>query len=130
LTKLIKYLLLISILYPNNFNIELLNERGYKWSKSQNEYWVKISDDYQSIFKVKGVTQNQKVQKIKWTTKNKYYWSNGMVTDTYCLVNPTSYTKNGVGYSMIGLLPELKNKSVTIYGEYQNQVDSLKIHIQ
>ena len=31
---------------------------------------------------------------------------------------------------MIGLLPEMKGTTVTIYGFYYDQVDSVKIHIQ
>ena len=130
---MVKIILLLSLVYPSNpkvFNIELLNERGYRWKNTQNEYWVNISNDYQSIFKVKGVTHNPRVQKISWKTKNKYYWGNGIITDEYWVVNPTSMTKDGIGYSMVGLLPELKGKSITIYGTYQDQIDSLIIHVK
>jgi len=46
------------------------------------------------------------------------------------VVSPSSYTRNGVGYSMVGFLPEMKGTIVTIYGIYQNQVDSVRIFIQ
>ena len=50
-----------------------------------------------------------------------------MVTDFYPLVNPTSYTKNGLGYSMVErFLGEMKNSEVVIYGHYQNQIDSIR----
>ena len=34
-----------------------------------------------------------------------------MRTDTYLVANPASYTKDGVGYSMVGLMPEMKGKT-------------------
>ena len=63
--------------------------------------------------------------------KNKSYsWSNGIVVDDYWLVNPTSFTKDSVGYSMVGFMPEMKNSSVVIYGHYYSLTDSIVIHIQ
>ncbi len=130
---MVKIFLLLSLVYPSNpkvFNIELLNERGYSWKNTQDEYWVDISNDYQSIFKVKGVTHNPRVQKISWKTKNKYYWGNGIIIDEYWVVNPSSYTKNGIGYSMVGFLPEMKGKSVVIYGHYNGMVDSIMVNLK
>ena len=40
------------------------------------------------------------------------------------------YTKNGVGYSMVGLMPEMKGKTITIYGYYRQEIDSLKIFVR
>ena len=130
---MVKIIFLLSLVYPSNpkvFNIELLNERGYSWKNTQDEYWVDISNDYQSIFKVKGVTHNPRVQKISWKTKNKYYWGNGIIIDEYWVVNPSSYTKNGIGYSMVGFLPEMKGKSVVIYGYYNGMVDSIMVNLK
>ena len=45
-------------------------------------------------------------------------------------VNKTSYTKNGLGYSIVGFLGEIKNSEVVIYGHYHNQVDSIRVIIQ
>jgi len=53
-----------------------------------------------------------------------------MATDYYPVVNPASYTKDGVGYSMAGFMPEMKNSSVVIYGHYYSLTDSVVIHIQ
>ena len=38
-------------------------------------------------------------------------------------------SKDGVGYSMVGLMPEMKGKIITIYGHYYDKVDSVKIEI-
>jgi hypothetical protein len=59
---------------------------------------------------MKGITGSNKTEKITWSTKNKYSWSDGIRTDVYPIVNPSSYTKDGVGYSMVGFLPEMKGK--------------------
>ena len=112
------------------FEIELLNERGYPMSVNGNEYIVEISPSYQSIFKVKGITGSSNTERITWNTKNDYWWSNGLVVDEYWIVNPASYTKDGVGYSMVGLMPELKDKSIIIYGHYYSITDSIIIHIK
>jgi hypothetical protein len=79
---------------------------------------------------MKGVTNSSKIERIDWKTKNSFYWSDRLRTDNYPVVSPSSYTRNGVGYSMVGLLPEMKGTMVTIYGIYQNQVDSVRIFIQ
>ena len=51
-------------------------------------------------------------------------------TDTYIVVNPASYTKDGAGYSMVGLMPEMKGKTITIYGFYYDKIDSVKIIVE
>ena len=115
---------------PNNFRIEMLNERNYPMSRKGDVYRIKISDNHQTIFKMKAVTNSNKTERVTWSTNKSYRWSNGMVTDFYPLVNPTSYTKNGLGYSMVGFLGEMKNSEVVIYGHYQNQIDSIKVIIR
>ena len=112
-----KYLiptLLLTLLFsqsPQSFSIEMLNERNYPMTIDTNGvYHIHISGDKQFIFKMKGITGSNKIEKITWRTKNKYSWSDGIRTDVYPIVNPSSYTKDGVGYSMVGFLPEMKGK--------------------
>ena len=113
------------------FEIELLNERGYRWSiEGDGVYLVEISDKGQSIFKMKGTTNSPYTERISWEVKGDYWWSNGLVTDLYPVINPTSYTKNKIGYSMIGLLPEMKNTDIVIYGNYYSLSDSVLILIR
>ncbi len=38
--------------------------------------------------------------------------------------------KDGVGYSMVGLMPEMRGKTITIYGYYYDQIDSVKIIVK
>ena len=132
-----KYLiptLLLTLLFsqsPQSFSIEMLNERNYPMTIDTNGvYHIHISGDKQFIFKMKGITGSNKTEKITWRTKNKYSWSNGMATDFYPVVNPASYTKDGVGYSMVGFMPEMKGKMVVIYGTYNNLTDSVKVMVE
>jgi len=113
-----------------SFSVEMLNERGYPMSVDGDVYTITISPNHQSIFKMKGTTGSSMVERINWTKNKSYSWSNGIVDDDYWLVNPTSYTKDGVGYSMVGFMPEMVGSSVVIYGHYYSLTDSVVIHIQ
>ena len=140
LQEILKYTILFILLFQTllfgqdtkSFSIEMLNERNYPMTIDTNGiYHITIDNKTQSIFKMKGITNdNEGYHKITWKTKNKYSWSDGMATDYYPVVNPASYTKDGVGYSMAGFMPEMKNSSVVIYGHYYSLTDSVVIHIQ
>jgi hypothetical protein len=79
---------------------------------------------------MKATTNSSRTERITWTKNKSYRWSNGIVVDDYWLVNPASYTKGGVGYSMVGFMPEMKNSSVVIYGHYYSLTDSVVVHIK
>ena len=114
-----------------SFRIEMLDERGYgMYVDDDGEYHITISSNSQSIYKMMGITGSSKVERITWRTKEKYYWSDGIRTDFYSVVNPSSYTKDSVGYSMVGFLPEMKGKTITIYGIYCYLVDSVVVSIK
>ena len=114
-----------------SFSIELLNERNFASAIDTNGvYHITISGKKQSIFKMRGVTGSNMTEKITWKVKDKLYWSDGIRTDFYPVINPSSYTKNGVGYSMVGFLPEMKGKLVVIYGTYNNQTDSVRVMLE
>ena len=113
-----------------SFSVSMLNERAYPMSVDGVGYTITISPNHQSIFKMKGITESNMTERITWTKNKSYDWSNGIVVDDYCLVNPTSYTKDGVGYSMVAFMPEMKGSSVVIYGHYYSLTDSIVVHIQ
>lgn len=114
-----------------SFRIEMLDERNYGMVKdSKGEYHIDISPNYQSIYKMKGITGSSRTERITWTKNKSYDWSNGIVVDDYWLVNPVSYTKDGVGYSVVGFMPEMMNSSVVIYGHYYSLTDSVVVHIK
>jgi hypothetical protein len=114
-----------------SFRIEMLDERNYGMVIDGNrDYHIDISSNSQSIYKIKGITESNMTERITWTKNKSYSWSNGIVVDDYWLVNPSSYTREGIGYSMIGFMPEMKGSSVVIYGHYYSLTDSVVIHIQ
>ena len=110
----------------------MLNERNFPMSiDEKGVYHITIDNKTQSIFKMKGITNdNEGYHKITWKTKNKYSWSDGMATDYYPVVNPASYTKDGVGYTMVGFMPEMKGKMIVIYGTYYNETDSIRVIVE
>tara|TARA_B100000686_G_C16503373_1_gene818253 strand:- start:332 stop:727 length:396 start_codon:yes stop_codon:yes gene_type:complete len=131
MTKYIPLLLLI--VFSNGqdtFHIELSNERDYPiYINETGDYNIKAGKT-QRVLEVSGITNNSKMERIDWKTKNSFSWNDGTRSENYPVVNSLTYTKNGVGSSKVGLLPEMKGTTVTIYGFYQDQVDSVKIHIQ
>ena len=128
--RLISLFLFIGLTWGQDFKVELLNERNYPWKiKEDGTYIVKVGKA-QTILKMKATTNSPYTERITWKTKNEFYWSDGMRTDTYPVVNPASYTKDGVGYSMVGLMPEMKGKTITIYGFYYDKIDSVKIIVE
>jgi hypothetical protein len=112
-----------------SFNISMLNERGYPMSVDGKVYSITISPNHQSIFKMQGITGSSRTERITWTNNKSYSWSNGLVTDVYWLLNPTSYTKDSVGYSMVGFMPGMIGSSVIIYGHYYSLTDSIVVNI-
>jgi len=130
-----KYIPLILLIVLSNaqddiFHIELTNERNYPvFINATGDYNIKAGKT-QRVFKVNGITNNSKIERIEWRTKNAFSWNDGTKSEDFPVVNSLTYTKNGVGTSMVGLLPEMKGSTVSIYGLYKGQIDSVKIHIQ
>ena len=130
-----KYIPLILLIVLSNaqddiFHIELTNERNYPvFINGTGDYNIKAGKT-QRVFKVNGITNNSKIERIEWRTKNAFSWNDGTKSEDFPVVNSLTYTKNGVGTSMVGLLPEMKGSTVSIYGFYKGQIDSVKIHIQ
>ena len=130
-----KYMSLILLIVLSNaqddiFHIELTNERNYPvFINATGDYNIKAGKT-QRVFKVNGITNNSKIERIEWRTKNAFSWNDGTRSENFPVVNSLTYTKKGVGTSMVGLLPEMKGSTVSIYGFYKGQIDSVKIHIQ
>ena len=113
MTKHLILLLIIGLAWGRDFKVELLHERNYPWEiKEDGTYAVKVGKA-QTILKMKATTNSPPTERITWKTKNKFYWGDGMRTDTYPAVNPASYTKDGLVYSMVGLMPEMKDGLLT-----------------
>ena len=123
-------LIVFSNAQDDSFHIELTNERDYPvYVNEAGDYNIKAGKT-QRMFKVNGITDNSKMERIDWKTKNAFSWNDGTKSKDFPLGNSSTYTKNGIASSMVGFLPEMKGTTITIYGFYQNQIDSLIIHLQ
>ena len=123
-------LIVFSNAQDDSFHIELTNERDYPvYVNEAGDYNIKAGKT-QRVLKVHGITNNSKMERIDWKTKNAFTWNDGTRSEDFPVVNSSTYTKNGVGSSFVGLLPEMKGSTVIIYGFYQEQSDSVKIYIQ
>ena len=123
-------LIVFSNAQDNSFHIELTNERDYPvFINETGDYNIKAGKT-QRVFKVNGITNNSKMERIDWKTKNAFSWNDGTKSEDFPVVNSLTYTKNGVGSSFVGLLPEMKGSVVIIYGFYQEKSDSVKIYVQ
>ena len=92
------------------------------------DYHIKAGKT-QRIFKLIGITDSQEMERIDWETKNAFSWNDGIHTSDYPILGSKTYTKNGIGETMIGIPPEMEGGAVTIYGFYFDQIDSLKIFV-
>ena len=129
-----KYISLILLIALSNaqddiFHIELTNERNYPvFINAKGDYNIKAGRT-QRVFKVNGITNNSKIERIEWRTKNAFSWNDGTRSVDFPVVKCNIYKKR-FGSSMVGLLPEMKGSTVSIYGFYKGQIDSVRIHIQ
>ena len=115
----------------NSFNIELVNERNYPMAIDENGiYSIIIDDKQQSIFSLKGITGSDKRDNITWTTKDEFYWSDSIKKELSTIVDSSTFTSDGVGYSTLELLPKMKGMMVVIYGLYYDKVDSVRIFVK
>ena len=90
--KLLIILSILSTIFGSDFRIEMLNERNYPMKRSGDLYEIEISPTHQTIFKMKAHIPSNKMERITWSINKKYRWSDGITTDSYPLVNGTSYS--------------------------------------
>ena len=89
-------LIVFSNAQDNSFHIELTNERDYPvFINETGDYNIKAGKT-QRVFKVNGITNNSKVERIEWKTKNAFSWNDGTRSEDFPVVNSLTYTKNGV----------------------------------
>ena len=93
-------------------------------------YSIIIDDKQQSIFSLKGITGSDKRDNITWITKDEFYWSDSIKKELSTIVDSSTFTSDGVGYSTLELLPKMKGMMVVIYGLYYDKVDSVRIFVK
>ena len=93
-------------------------------------YVLKLNSSSQTLVRLTGRVQDGGYQKVMWKTDKKYWWSNGFARDEFKVVNPATYSNNGVVNTMFGPLPEMKGKTVVITAGYGKYKDTIKIKLR
>ena len=93
-------------------------------------YVLKLNNSSQTLVRLTGRVQDGGYQKVMWKTDKKYWWSNGFAKDEFKVVNPATYSNNGVVNTMFGPLPEMKGKTVPITASYGRHKDKIYIKLR
>ena len=131
--KNIKWLLLSVLFISSLFGqIDIKVVDGYNVSKGiGGGYTVNLNPNSQTLIKLEGtIPEKSGYHRVTWKTTNKFYWSNGMATDEFKVVNPVSYSKNGKVYTMFGPLPEMKGKTVVVTATYGDYTDTITFKLK
>ena len=130
--KNIKWLLLSVLFISSLFGqIDIKVSDGYKVNKGIGGYSVRLNNSRQTLIKLEGtIPEKSGYHRVTWKTTNKFYWSNGMATDEFKVVNPVSYSKNGKVYTMFGPLPEMKGKTVVVTATYGDYTDTITFKLK
>ena len=128
-----KKLLLLSLLFVSSLigqiNIKPVN--GYGVKGGLGGYSVELRDNRQTLLKLEGtIPEKGGYHRVTWKTTNKFYWSNGIATDEFKVVNPASYSNNGKVYTMFGPLPEMKGKTVVVTATYGDYTDTITFKLK
>ena len=130
--KNIKWLLLSVLFISSLFGqIDIKVSDGYKVNKGIGGYSVRLNNSRQTLIRLEGtIPEKSGYHRVTWKTTNKFYWSNGMATDEFKVVNPVSYSKNGKVYTMFGPLPEMKGKTVVVTATYGDYTDTITFKLK
>ena len=122
--------LLLTKVLNGQIEIEPVSSYGLK-KVGRNTYELKLHEGRQTLVRLTGTVQDGGYQKVMWSTKKKYYWSNGFAKDELKVVNPYTYSKhNGEVNTMFGPLPEMKGKTVAITASYDGGSDKIYIKLR
>ena len=130
--KNIKWLLLSVLFISSLFGqIDIKVSDGYKVNKGIGGYSVRLNNSRQTLIKLEGtIPEKSGYHRVTWKTTNKFYWSNGIATDEFKVVNPASYSKGGKVYTMFGPLPEMKGKTVVVTATYGDYTDTITFKLK
>jgi len=121
-------LVLISTL-NGQIKIKPVDSYGLK-KVSRNTYILKLNNSRQTLVRLTGRVEDGGYQRVVWKTDKKYWWSNGFARDEFKVVNPATYSNNGVVNTMFGPLPEMKGKTVAITASYGRHKDKIYIKLR
>ena len=132
LMKNIKWLLLSVLFISSLFGqIDIKVSDGYKVNKGIGGYTVRLNNSRQTLIKLEGtIPEKSGYHRVTWKTEKKFFWSNGIATDEVKVVNPVSYSKNGMVYTMVGVFPEMKGKTIVITATYGDYTDTMTLKLK
>tara|TARA_B100000424_G_scaffold260656_1_gene244732 strand:- start:3933 stop:4322 length:390 start_codon:yes stop_codon:yes gene_type:complete len=122
------FLLLVATL-NGQIKIKPVDSYGLK-KVGRNTYVLKLNNSRQTLVRLTGQVEDGGYQKVMWKTDKKYWWSNGFAKDEFKVVNPATYSSNGVVNTMFGPLPEMKGKTVAITASYGRHKDKIYIKLR
>ena len=122
------FLLLVATL-DGQIKIKPVDSYGLK-KVGRNTYVLKLNNSRQTLVRLTGQVEDGGYQKVMWKTDKKYWWSNGFAKDEFKVVNPATYSSNGVVNTMFGPLPEMKGKTVAITASYGRHKDKIYIKLR
>ena len=125
--------LLLSVLFISSLfgQIDIKVSDGYKVKKGIGGYTVRLNNSRQTLLKLEGtIPEKSGYHRVTWKTDKKFFWSNGIATDEVKVVNPVSYSKNGMVYTMVGVFPEMKGKTIVITATYGDYTDKMTLRLK
>ena len=122
------FLLLVATL-NGQIKIKPVDSYGLK-KVGRNTYVLKLNNSRQTLVRLTGTISDGGYQRVVWKTDKKYWWSNGFAKDEFKVVNPATYSNNGVVNTMFGPLPEMKGKTVAITASYGRHKDKIYIKLR
>ena len=122
------FLLLVATL-NGQIKIKPVDSYGLK-KVGRNTYVLKLNKERQTLVRLTGMVEDKGYHRVVWKTDKRYWWSNGFAKDEFKVVNPATYSSNGVVNTMFGPLPEMKGKTVAITASYGRHKDKIYIKLR
>jgi len=126
-----KWLLLIFFVNVLFAQIKIEPHERYNLKKvGHKTYELVLSDIKQTLVRLTGEVESDEHERVVWSTEKKFKWSNGITSDDFKVVNPYTYSNNGVVNTMFGPLPEMKGKTIKITAKYKEFKDTIFIKLK
>jgi hypothetical protein len=126
-----KWLLLIFFVNVLFAQIKIEPHERYNLKKvGHKTYELVLSDIKQTLVRLTGEVESDEHERVVWSTEKKFKWSNDITSDEFKVVNPYTYSNNGVVNTMFGPLPEMKGKTIKITAKYKEFKDTIFIKLK
>ena len=126
-----KWLLLIFFVNVLFAQIKIEPHERYNLKKvGDKTYELVLNDIKQTLVRLTGEVESNEHERVVWSTEKTFKWGNGIVSDEFKVVNPYTYSNNGVVNTMFGPLPEMKGRTVKITAKYKEFTDTIFIKLK